>query len=117
MIERLVVVAVVALLLCGAVYVASRYRPPGAAGLTPGLTLVTTPGCVECVRASDALAAEGATALVVPPSDPSVAGIPLLTAPVAIVADNDGMVVMMRHGRAVARSARDLSLRVEQVSV
>jgi hypothetical protein len=108
MLIRLLIVGLLALALVLAIRYWPRRRGVNGRGVPPGLTLVTSSSCTECVRAADALTNAVATYLAVDGRDSAAIGIKTLTVPVAVVGNSDGDVVMVRRGTAIAADVHRL---------
>jgi glutaredoxin len=106
---RLITVLVLVAVVLAGLGVVSRVRlrrPDGALGtLPPGLTLVTSSGCAECVRAAAALDDVGARYAVVDASRSSESGIETMSVPVAVVGSSKGEPLLVRRGTAIAADA------------
>ncbi len=107
-IRLIALVVLVAVVLAG-LGVVSRVRlrrPHGVVGtLPPGLTLITSAGCAECVRAATALDGVGATYSVIDASRSAESGIETMSVPVAVVGSSKGEPLLVRRGTAVASDA------------
>lgn len=105
MILRLLALAVV----LGAAFVtvgtAQRWRLKPGVAIPAGLTLVTAPGCRDCVTARERLDQLGATYQVVDISEATALGVTGFTAPLAVVGSPSGDVLMVRRGSSVVTDA------------
>jgi glutaredoxin len=109
MVVRLIIVGLIAITLALGLRYWPRRRGANVRGVPIGLTLVTSSGCTECVRAVDALHRAGATYMTVDARDSAVFGIKTLSVPVAVVGNREGEAVMVRRGTAIASDAHRLA--------
>ena len=101
------------IVLLGAGYLATgvveRRRGRVPDGLAPGLTVYTGSACRLCAPALSALAARGASPIVLDVSAaPSSLG-PIRALPLAILVSSEGEVLMRRAGRSVITDAAELA--------
>lgn len=117
MIVRLTVLALVLIIAFGVVAIAERWRTRSASGLPAGLTLVTTPGCRDCVSAATALDSLNAEYTTMDASEAARHGLRAMTVPHAAVVTANGDLIMVRRGRSVAADAPALVEASSRVSV
>ena len=86
-----------------------RIRGHARTLVPPGLTLVVSAGCRECVRARAALDAIDGTYSVMDSADAERYGIQSLTVPYAFVGSATGDLVMVRRGTSVTADAVELT--------
>jgi glutaredoxin len=105
MILRLLALAVVLVAAFAAVGAAQRWRLKPAGAVPAGLTLVTAPGCRDCVTARERFDQLGATYRVADISEAAALGVTSFTAPLAVVGSHGGDVLMVRRGSSVVADA------------
>ena len=109
MIVRLLILLVFLALVFIVVEVAERLRGKAKNLIPPGLTLVVSQGCRECVRARAALDSHGADYDVMDAHEAERYGVQSLTVPYAFIGSATGDLVMVRRGASIAHDAHALA--------
>jgi hypothetical protein len=102
MVMRITLLGVLLVMAFGTVWVAERWRGRPPAGPVPvGLTLVSSPGCRDCLVARERFDALGIRYRVIGVDMAESIGLRTFTMPMAFVGSASGDVVIVRRGGSV----------------
>lgn len=116
MILRLVLLLALIAVAWVAVGVAERWRGRRNLLVPPGLTLVTSSGCSECLNAERRFSDLGIPYTTLDVAEAGDLGVASLTVPYAVVGSGSGELRMVRRGASVAADAEIVGLELDRAS-